>query len=207
MKIMTECNLAQIVSEILNGKVLVFPTETSYGLGCDAINQESVDKIFKIKGRTDDKPLLIVVDSIESAKKYLRWNEMLEKLAQKYWPGSLTIVGEYIGGNLAKGVVSKDNTTAVRVSDFSFLKSITQKIQKPLVATSANLAGESSLFDPREIVKVFSEKENQPDLILNYGVLPKSEPTTLVSIVGDKIKILRRGTLNINTNEWATWLI
>lgn len=201
MKIMTECNLAQIVSEILNGKVLVFPTETSYGLGCDATNQESVDKIFKIKGRTDDKPLLIVVDSIESAKKYLRWNEMLEKLAQKYWPGSLTIVGEYIGGNLAKGVVSKDNTIAVRVSDFSFLKSITQKIQKPLVATSANLAGEPSLFDPREIVKVFSEKENQPDLILNYGVLPKSEPTTLVSIVGDKIKILRRGTLNINTNE------
>ena len=110
MKIMTECNLAQIVSEILNGKVLVFPTETSYGLGCDATNQESVDKIFKIKGRTDDKPLLVVVDSIESAKKYLHWNETLEKLAQKYWPGPLTIVGEYAGENLAKGVVGKDNT-------------------------------------------------------------------------------------------------
>ncbi len=195
---MTECNLAQIVSEILNGKVLVFPTETSYGLGCDATNQQSVDKIFKIKGRTDDKPLLVVVDSVESAKKYLCWNKTLEKLAQKYWPGPLTIVGEYVGGNLAKGVVGKDNTIAVRVSAFPLIQSITSKIHRPLVATSANLAGEPSLFDSQEIVKVFSDKENMPDIILNYGVLPKSEPTTLVSVIGNKIKILRQGSVIVN---------
>lgn len=197
MKLMTECNLAMLISEILNGKILVFPTETSYGLGCDATNQTSVDKIFKIKGRVEDKPLLVVVDSIESAKKYLRWNEALENLAQKYWPGPLTIVGEYIGGNLAKGVVAKDGTIAVRVSNFPFVKSITEKIQRPLVATSANLAGEPSLFDPQEIINVFSDRENQPDIILNYGVLSKTEPTTLVSVVGNKITVLRQGILNV----------
>ncbi len=198
---MTECNLAALIFEILNGKVLVFPTETSYGLGCDATNQKSVDRIFKIKGRVEDKPLLVVVDSIESAKKYLRWNETLEKLAQKYWPGPLTIVGEYVGGNLAKGVVAKDNTIAVRVSNFPFLKSITEKTQRPLVATSANLAGDSSLFDSQEIVNVFLNKENQPDIILNYGTLPNSLPTTLVTVINNKVELLRQGTLNINTNE------
>lgn len=195
MILMTECNLALIVSEIINGKILVFPTETSYGLGCDATNQEVVDKIFKIKGRVEDKPLLVVVDSIESAKKYLRWNETLENLAQKFWPGPLTIVGEYAGGNLAKGVVAKDNTIAVRVSSFPLVQSITKIIHRPLVATSANLAGEPSLFDPEEIIKVFENKSQQPDIILNYGILPKSEPTTLVSVVNNKMEILRQGTL------------
>ncbi len=197
MQLMTECNLASLISEILNGKVLVFPTETSYGIGCDATNQTSVDKVFAIKGRSDNKPLLIVVDSIETAKKYLRWNETLENLALKYWPGPLTIVGEYVGGNLAKGVVGADNTVAVRVSDFPFLKSITQKIQRPLVATSANLAGEPSLYDAQEIIKVFFDKENQPDIILNYGVLPTIAATTLVSVVGNEFKILRQGSLEI----------
>lgn len=197
MQIMSECNLAQIVFEILNGKVLVFPTETSYGLGCDATNQESVDKIFKIKGRKEDKPLLIVVDSVASAKKYLRWNETLENLAQKYWPGPLTIVGEYGGKNLANGVVGKDNTVAVRVSAYPLLKSITEKIGRPLVATSANLAGEPSLFDSIKIVQTFENKADQPDIILNYGILPTTPATTILSVIDGKIKILRQGSLNI----------
>ena len=198
---MSECNLASLIFEILNGKILVFPTETSYGLGCDATSQSSVNKIFEIKGRPDNKPLLIVVDSIETAKKYLVWNESLEKIAQKYWPGPLTVVGEYRGGDLAKGVVGADNTVAIRVSDFPFLKSITQKIQRPLVATSANLAGEPALFDIKEIANKFSDKTNQPDIILNYGILPKVPATTLVSVVGNEVKILRQGNLIINVKE------
>lgn len=195
MKIMTECNLSQIVSEILNGQVLVFPTETSYGLGCDATNQIAVDKIFKIKGRGDDKPLLVVVDSIESAKKYLLWNETLEKLSQKYWPGPITIVGECTGNNLASGVVGKDGTLAVRVTNFELLKSITEKIGRPLVATSANLAGQENLYDSQKIIEIFSAQTDQPDIVLNYGQLATNSPTTLVSVINNNLKILRQGKL------------
>lgn len=197
---MTECNLAQIVSDILSGQVVVFPTETSYGLGCDATNQAAVDRIFQIKGRTDDKPLLIVVDSVEVAKKYLRWNENLEKLSQKYWPGSLTVVGEYIGSDLANGVVGKDKTAAVRVTNFPLLKSITEKIGRPLVATSANLAGQENVYDSKKIVEIFSNQKEQPDIILSYGQLPENPPTTLVSVVGGELKILRQGKLSIDIN-------
>ncbi|MCX6779770.1 MAG: L-threonylcarbamoyladenylate synthase, partial [Candidatus Magasanikbacteria bacterium] len=149
MKLLTECNLALIVSEILNGKVIVFPTETSYGLGCDATNQAAVDRIFKIKGRSDDKPLLVTVNSIEMAKKYLLWNYNLNSLAHAYWPGPLTVVGEYAVGQLAKGVVGKDGSVAIRVSDYPLIKSITEKIQRPLVATSANLAGQPSFYSAK----------------------------------------------------------
>jgi L-threonylcarbamoyladenylate synthase len=195
MQIMTECNLSQIVFEILNGQVLVFPTETSYGLGCDATNQTAVDKIFKIKDRTDDKPLLVVVDSIETAKKYLRWNETLEKLSQKYWPGPLTIVGEYVGNNLATGVVGKEGTVAVRVTNFPLLQSITSKIGRPLVATSANLAGQENIHDSQKIIDIFASQKYQPDIILNYGQLPINSPTTLISVVGNNLKILRQGKI------------
>lgn len=204
MQILSECNLAQIVSEILSGKVLVLPSETSYGLCCDATNASAVEKIFKIKGREKDKSVLVVVDSVETAKKYLRWNEAVEKIAQKYWPGPLTIVGECVampteeaGQGLAPGVVGADNTVAVRVSAYPFLKSITKKIGRPLVSTSANLSGASSLFDPGEIIKIFSEQENQPDVILNTGVLPQNISTTIVKITADKVDVLRQGDLNI----------
>jgi L-threonylcarbamoyladenylate synthase len=212
MLILTECNLAQIVVDLLDGKTVVFPTETSYGLGCDATNQDAVDKIFKIKGRRSDKPLLVVVPTIEMAKKYLVWNELLEKIAAKHWPpfakasggrpGPLTVVGEYDElriknqeSRLANGVVSKDNTVAIRVTAQPLLKSITEKLNRPLVATSANIADTGDIYSADEIVSQFKDREAQPDIILNQGELPKNPPTTIVSVVGGEQKILRQGAV------------
>ena len=197
---MSECNLAKIVIEILSGKVMVFPTETSYAIGCDATNQAAVDRIFDIKGREGNKPLLIVVDSTETAKKYLHWSENLQKLADKYWPGAVTVVGESIEDHLAKGVIKRDGTVGLRVSAYPLLKSITEKIGRPLVATSANIAGEENLYDAKKIIEVFFKQKNQPDIILDYGMLPTKPPTTVVSVIGDDIKILRQGELLINLN-------
>ena len=197
MKILSECNLSEIIVEILNGKIIVFPTETSYGLGCDATNQKSVDEIFKIKGRKSDKPMLVVVPTIEMAKKYLKWNQTLNKLAIKYWPGAVTIVGEARNESLANGVVSRDGTLAVRVTDFPLLISITEKIGRPLVATSANISDAGEIYDADEIYKTFENRPAQPDLILNYGVLPKRQPTTIIGVVGGKFSVLRQGELKV----------
>lgn len=197
MQILSECNLSEVVVEILNGKTLVFPTETSYGLGCDATNQSAVDRIFRIKGRKSDKPLLVVVPTIEMAKKYLKWTSTLEKLSANYWPGALTIVGEAYGGALARGVVAADGTVAVRVSSFPLLKSITEKIGRPLVATSANLSDTGEIYDAEKIHQTFKSQSEQPDLILNHGILPKHSPTTIIRVNGDEIEILRQGELKV----------
>ncbi len=225
MQIITECNLAQIVSELLNGKTLVFPTETSYGLGCDATNQEAVDRIFKIKGRRNNKPLLVVVPTVEMARRYVMWNELLEKIASKYWPGAVTVVGEYLSlrakrsnlpvmaigsesrgiatspdanraprnDTLVAGVVSQDNTLAIRVTAHPLLKSITEKLGRPLVATSGNIADTGDIYTAAEIIAQFENREVQPDIILNYGELPRHKPTTIVSAVSSKLEIIRQG--------------
>ncbi len=203
MDILTECNLASVVNDILNGKTIIFPTETSYGLGCDATNQEAVDTIFKIKGRRPDKPLLVVVPDVEMAKKYLVWNETLEKIATQYWPGAVTVVGEVNSkqttvSRLANGVVSKDNTVAVRVTANPMLISITQKMGRPLVATSGNLSDTGDMYDASVVIDQFNGREFQPDIVLHYGELPKRPPTTIVSVVGNTLQILRQGEVTID---------
>lgn len=199
MKIIKSEQLLTVVEYLKQGKILVFPTETSYGLGCDATNQNAVDKIFKIKGRKSDKPLLVVVSDIEMAKKYLVWNELTERLANAYWPGALTVVGEYNKeGGLAAGVVAADNTIAVRVTDFLLTKFLSEQLGHPLVATSANLADAGDVYGAKQIQEVFSSKGVKPDMIIDGGELPINPPTTIVSVVNNNLKILRQGQLKIN---------
>ncbi len=198
MKTLKECNLSEVVVELLAGKTLIFPTETSYGLGCDATNQQAVDKIFKIKARDESKSLLVVVSTIEMAKKYLVWNDVLEELAKKYWPGPLTIVGNYkLDSGLAQGVVSKNNTVAVRVTSHPIVKFLSESLGKPIVATSGNVSGAGDIYNAKDAESMFLGKTNQPDIILDFGQLPINLPTTIVDATEDEIKILRQGELKI----------
>lgn len=202
MKILTECNLAQLVVNILDGQTVVFPTETTYGLGCDATNRAAVENIFKIKGRRPDKPLLVVVPTIEMAKKYLVWSPLIEQIATKYWPGPLTIIGEYQkssspADDLAPGVVSSNGTLAIRVTAHLFVKSVVEKLGRPLVATSANISDTGELFSADDIIAQFKDRPFQPDIILNNGILPKHAPTTIVQVHADRFEILRQGELAV----------
>lgn len=190
-------NQIEALDYLKSGKIVIFPTETSYGLGCDATNQTAVDKIFKIKGRRSDKPLLVVVSSVEMAKEYLEWNDKIENLATKYWPGALTIVGKIKDNNLANGVVSKDSTVAIRVTNAEIPKYLSEQIGNPVVATSANLADQGDSYDSEELIKVYKNQEFFPDAIIAVGVIEKKLPSTIVSVIDNKVKILRQGEVKI----------
>jgi len=193
MQVVSIEKIDMIVDALRRGETVVFPTETTYGLGCDATNQEAVNRVFAIKGRQPDKPFLVVVPDVKTAKEYLEWNELLQKIADQYWPGPVTVVGKSKGGLKVNGVVANDGTMALRVTAFPWLNSVAEKFGRPVVATSANLAGVSELYDFNEIKNIFSDQEKQPDLIVDAGVLPPKTPTTIVSVAGDQLKILRQG--------------
>ncbi len=201
MKIFQKQEFDKIIVALKKDETMVFPTETSYGLGCDATNQAAVDKVFKIKGRPADKPLLVLASDIKMAKKYLLWDGTVEKVAGKYWPGALTIVANYErpfwGKGLARGVVAADNTVAARVTADEWLNKLVKKYGRPIVATSANISGADNVYDIKEIESQFTDKEFQPDILVDGGVLLKRSPTTLVSVADDKIKILRQGEVKI----------
>jgi L-threonylcarbamoyladenylate synthase len=200
-------NKEETIKILQNGGTVIFPTETSYGLGCDATNQEAVDNIFKIKGRRSDKPLLVVVPTITMAKEYLEWNDLLEELSTKYWfnrhslseggPGPLTVVGKSRNNKLAKGVVGVDGTVAVRVTGSEIPKYLSEKLGGPVVATSANLADAGDVYDSVELIKMYNDREFQPDAIIDAGVLLPKLPTTIVSVIGGELKVLRQGEIKI----------
>ena len=202
MEIYKRSETEAIVNALKAGQTVVFPTETSYGLGCDATNRDAVEKVFKIKEREWNKLLLVVVPNIKMAKKYLVWNETLQKLAKKYWPGPLTVVGDYrhrnwFGKNLVIGVVSEQKTIAVRITADPFLKEISKRLGQPLVATSANLAGDGEIYGAEEIKTIFSDRPNSPDILVDGGELKRNKPTTVVSVLGNDLKILREGEIKV----------
>ncbi len=210
MLILKQDQLAEAVAMLKKGQTLIFPTETSYGLGCDATNVKAVEKIFRIKERNTNKALLVVVPDVEMARKYLAWNNFLDKLASKYWPGPLTVVASYIGAILkvglgkipseyflAPGVISPEDDLAIRVSAHPVLKFLSEQLGRPLVATSANISTAGNLYDSQELIKIFSERAEQPDAILDFGQLPPTPSTTIVSATRGSMNILRQGDVKV----------
>lgn len=203
MQLVPKNRVREIADIILCGGTVVFPTETSYGLGGDATSQAVADRIFRIKSRSFSKALLIVVPDIETAKKYLVWNPAIEKLAGKHWPGALTIVGKYrqpgdTSARLARGVVNFDNTVAVRVTSDPWLRELLEEAGKPLIATSACISGEKDIYDPAEAERIFSAPDNCPDAVVDGGTLPKNPASTVVSAIDGDIRLIRQGAVKIN---------
>lgn len=197
MEILRPENLDRVVEILKNGGVIVYPTETTYGLGCDATNQEAVNKIFKIKGRDQGKPFLVVMPTIKMAKEYLEWNELLTEVSKKYWPGAVTVVGKVSKDFFIDGVVSQNQTLAVRVTNYPWLQKLFVNFNKPIVATSANLAGIGEVYDFVKLKNIFDNCEFKPDVIIDAGVLPLNLPSTLVDVTGVELKILRQGEIEV----------
>ncbi len=192
----SEIDIAQIVGELKEGKTIVYPTETCYGLGCDATNAEAVEKIFAIKKRQSDKAVLVLVPDVEMVMQYVDWNEQLEELSQKYWPGPLTVVTKVKENTaLPKGVLSSDNTLAFRVTEHPFAKELAEFLGKPLVSTSANISSHASPYDIESVLKMFENTDNQPDVIIDAGTLPHRSPSTIVRVENGELSVLRQGEI------------
>jgi len=197
MKIFKEVN-REIIESIKRGKILVYPTETCYGLGGDATNPEVVEKIYKIKQRREEKPFLVVVPDVAMAMEYLEWCPQLDEIASKYWPGPLTIVGRLKIEDLrllrlASGVVAPDGTIALRVTAHLVASALARGLGRPLISTSANISGRQPSYSASEVIKMFQNQPDQPDILIDAGELPKNSPTTIVRVVDEEVEILRQG--------------
>lgn len=175
---------------LLKGKAVVYPTDTLYGLGVNIFDTESIRKLFAIKKRPERKPIPVIVDSIRMAKAVAEVDLKREKVLKSFWPGPFTFILK------KKPIVSYlltagKNTIALRIPDSEFCKMMVSDFEGPVSATSANISGEEPSQDPREIIERFEKEEIQPDLFIDAGVLPESEPSTIIDITGNMPKVLR----------------
>lgn len=197
---LAQVDTAQLVTQLRNGATIVYPTETCYGLGCDATNQTAVDRVFAIKQRQKNNPVLVIMADIAMAMKYVDWDPTLEHLAGRYWPGPLTVVANVRdGAPLASGVVAADQTLAFRITEDSIAQSLSADLGVPLVSTSANIAAMESPYDIASVCTMFENNVDQPDTIIDAGPLPHHAPSTIVRVEHGRATVLRQGELIIDT--------
>jgi L-threonylcarbamoyladenylate synthase len=185
--------LREAVKVLEWGGVIICPTDTLYGIGCNALNANAVKRIFEIKERPLSKPLPIVARDIKWARELADINKKNEKILQKIWPGRVTAVlpkKEIIPDILAAG----RKTVGIRVADYPLIDQLLKLFGYPLALSSANISEEEPTQDINEIIKIFSKKTyKQPDLVLDVGILPKSEPSAVIDLTTSQPKILRIG--------------
>ncbi|MDD5290842.1 MAG: L-threonylcarbamoyladenylate synthase [Patescibacteria group bacterium] len=191
LKKITKNEIDLIIGYLKRGKIIVYPTDTIYGLGCLATNRKAINRIFKIKGRERRKPLLILVNGFKMLKKYCFVSKEQEKYLAKIWksarPASVILRKK---GNLPAELTAGGETIAVRLPKVKFLIKILNEANKPIVSTSLNLSGQKSLDSVSRLDNYF--KKRKPDLIIDAGVM-KAKPSRLIDVRDLKnIVILRR---------------
>ncbi len=186
--------LKRAVDILKRGGVIVYPTETVYGLGANIFDKKAVKKIFLIKGRTFRKPLSAAVSGLKEAEQIAKFNLKAKKIFKKFLPGPLTLV-------LFKKACVPDLVTAgrkkiaIRVPDFKVTLDLLKKCRFPITSTSANISGKSAPCSVSAVTKQFKNKKNQPDLILDVGRTPIGRPSTIIDLTQKKPKILREGPI------------
>ena len=189
-----DCNdkgIEKVVEIIKKGGILIFPTDTVYGIGCNPYNENAVKKIYEIKSRTKLKSLPVLAHSLDIVKEIAHIDEFTEKIIEKYWPGPLTLILELTDEKLKKSL-NLQNKIAVRIPDSKCTLKLLEKC-KLLVGTSANISGNSSYTNPNDCIKNIKNY----DVFLNGGTITSKGESTIIEIENEEIKIIREGALKI----------
>lgn len=177
--------------EVLNNQgTILYPTDTIWGIGCDATSKKAVEKIYKIKKRIPQKSFIILVNSIEMLEEYVEEFPLIANDIIKSVTEPLTIVYPK-SRNLAKNVLAKDKSIAIRIVEDSFCQKLITQFKKPIVSTSANIAGNES---PLTFSKITEEIKSKVDYIVPQEMenLSHTKPSTIIKISGDtEFEILR----------------
>jgi L-threonylcarbamoyladenylate synthase len=174
------------------GKTLIFPTETSYALGCDATNDTAVERVVKIKGRPNGKGTPFLLPSQMDPEEFVDFSPKLSALAERFWPGPFNIVAPRSKSSTASARCETDGTQAVRKSSHPVAAELASKLGQPIVATSANRADRPSIYTAAGIREEFKDGE-LPDGFLDVGDLPITPVSTIVKEENGEVMIVRQG--------------
>lgn len=191
--------IEEAVAALKRGGVLIYPTETSYGLGAAALNPEAVEKVYRIKGRDCRKPLSIMVNGLAMAEKYVSITVVAKEIFSRLLPGPLTLVLRK-KGNVSDILTGGAPTLGLRYPDYPPVQQILNKFGLPFTATSLNPSGDLSLYDVSGLATKFgSVPLSLIDLVIDAGTLPPRPPSTVLDLTVDPPKILREGSVSSET--------
>jgi len=184
-------HIASCASTLGDGGIIVFPTDTVYGIGCNPYYDESVERIFQIKDRSEDKPLPVMGYSISDIEKLVHMSPLAKSLAQYFWPGALTIVSPCKDNNISRRVMAGGDNLAVRIPGNRCTQSLL-RLCKYLIGTSANVSGRKPCTSSYEVL---SSGLSGFDLVLDGGALEGGIESTIIEVIDSNVRILREGVI------------
>jgi L-threonylcarbamoyladenylate synthase len=177
--------LSYALTVLKAGGIIIYPTESSYGIGCLFNNKKAVQRIFTLKKRSEQKTLPVIVGNQNSIGKYAKLSKVDKKLIKKFMPGPLSLLVP-VKRNAPKMFQKKG--IVFRIPKDVFARKLTQKVGQPIISTSANPTGKAAAYSSKEVVKLFSGKV---DLIIDAGTLKKRSASTIFD--SRKQKLIRVG--------------
>ncbi|MCR4264078.1 MAG: L-threonylcarbamoyladenylate synthase [Candidatus Roizmanbacteria bacterium] len=187
--------IKQVIRVLQSGGIVIYPTETCYGVGVDATNPEAVKKLLAYKERPSGKAISIAVCDEEMARKYVEVNETARNLYKNFLPGPVTVISRS-KHNVAQGIEAEDGSLGIRIPDYPFTLELIKQFGKPITATSANLSGRKTPYSVQDILNTASEKNKKLiDLIIDAGELSPNPPSTVVDTRMNDERVLREGSI------------
>jgi L-threonylcarbamoyladenylate synthase len=186
-----EEGLREAAQSIRMGGVVIYPTETVYGIGCDPANPDATRRVCEIKERATN-PLPIACADISDAKRIVKFNSAAEILAKKFWPGPLMLVLPKIV-DYSIWVTHGKNTLGVRVPDHEVARRLTKLCGGMIVSTSANKSGERPPWTPKEAIQQIGK---EVDIVVDGGPTPGYQPSTVLDLTSEELWILRTGPIS-----------
>ena len=187
-----EASVADAVTALKNGEVIVFPTETLYGLGADAMNEEAVATVFRLKGRDPDTPIpVLIADETMLGQLIDDIPPLAQKLIHKFWPGPLTLVLP-ARADIPKPLLNASGGIGMRISSQPIATRLVKSLGRPLTATSANPSGKSPARTLGEAKNYFGSDVN---VFIDGGPLTSKTGSTVAEIRGHRLKIIRQGDI------------
>jgi len=188
--------ITRVVECLKQGGVIIYPTDTTYGIGCDIFNRKGVKKIYQIKQRDPRKPFSFICADLSDASNYAQVSNFAFKTMKRNLPGPYTFVLEAtrIVPDL---LTTKQKTVGIRIPDNPISLAIVRELGHPLVTTSANISGEETLTDPVMLHELMGKTV---DLVIDGGIL-LGDPSTVIGLIDDQVEILRQGS---GETSWIT---
>lgn len=185
------------VETLQNGGIVIYPTETVYGIGVDATNPDSVQKLFDYKGGREGKAISVAVADQKMAEEYVEINDSAQNIYENFLPGPITVISRD-KGIVPAALLQGKKTLGIRIPDYPLIRKIIQVFGRPITATSANTSGKKPPYSLEDLKKYTSDKKQQMiDLFIDSGKLPYNEPSTVVDTTMNELHIVRQGSIDL----------
>lgn len=195
---LTDCDLAtaaqKAASVLMRGGVVLYPTDTLYGLAVDARNPAAIRLLKGLKARETRKPISVVVPHHDALEEYALMTDVARELARRHLPGALTIV--LPGGSGISSDILLNGALGIRIPDDPFVRALSEVFGAPYTATSANMSGLPTPPTVEEILTQFGPQMRHIDLVIDAGPRAGGVPSTVVAIVDDRVHVLREGAIS-----------